>query len=129
MKEHFFDLIVNLLYYEDTIATATEEAKKSFPGCPVSYMTQFTRHKSVNSLASYSACDIVQRKMAPTETENVDFSTHAACQAVLDSDGCDAPDDAGCATVRTMPAATSCGAVHHARSRARQIYRTSAVVP
>ena len=96
-------------------------------------MIQITRHKSVNSLASYSACDIVQRKKARTETENVDFSTHAACQAVLDSDGCDAPDaapdDAGCATVQTMPAATSCGAVRPALSRARQIYRTSAVVP
>ena len=61
-------------------------------GCPASYVTQLTGHKSVNSLASYSeACDTVQRKMARTVTENVDFTTNAARQAVPDSDGGDAP--------------------------------------
>ena len=50
MKERFFDLIGNLLYYEDTIATATEEAKKSFPDCPVSYMTQLTRQNPSTAL-------------------------------------------------------------------------------
>ena len=112
-KNFYFDLIGNLLYSEDTIATATDKAKKkSFPDCPASYVTQIAGHKSVNSLASHSACDIVQRKMARTVTENVDFSTHAACQAVPDSD---VTGDAG-------------GAVSPARPQARQIYRNSVIV-
>ena len=122
----FFELIGNFLYCEDTIATATGEAKKSLTGCAASYVTQLTGHKSVNSLASYSACDIVQRKMARNVTENVDFSTHAACQAVSDSGGCDA---SGVTPFQPMPAATTYGAVRPARSRARQMYRTAAVVP
>ena len=65
----FFELIGNFLYCEDTIATATGKAKKSFPGCAASYVTQLTGHTSVNSLASYSACDIVQRKMGSRSRE------------------------------------------------------------
>ena len=62
-------------------------------GSPASYVTQLTGHNPVSSLASYSeACDTVQRKMAGTVTENVDFSTRAARQAVPDPDGCEPPD-------------------------------------
>lgn len=47
-------------------------------GCPESYVTQLTGHKSVSSLASYSeACQTVQRKMARTVTESSDFSDSA----------------------------------------------------
>ena len=62
-------------------------------GCPESYVTQLTGHKSVNSLTSYSeACDTVQRKMARTVTENADFSSdkhrqdHKASVAEVSSD-------------------------------------------
>ena len=67
-------------------------------GCPASYVTQLTGHKSVNSLASYSeACDTIQRKMAQVVTENVGFASHAVApsssrEAVPDSDGRDAPE-------------------------------------
>ena len=44
-------------------------------GCPPSYVTQLTGHKSVNSLASYTeACDSIQRKMARTVTKGESFT-------------------------------------------------------
>ena len=44
-------------------------------GCPPSYVTQLTGHKSMSSLASYTeACDDVQRKMARTVTERASFT-------------------------------------------------------
>ena len=123
-RTSFFDLIGNFLYYEDTIVTATEEAKKSFPDCPVSYMAQLTRQNpSTALLATQHVISYNVRWHGPKLRMWTSLLTQLVKPFLT-------PTGATLQTqLQTMAAATSCGAVRPARLRARQTYRASAVVP